>query len=106
MIANDYPGEPELERIRNWPSTGEWKPLLQFMESIWPDYGVVRQSRIRLGKRVLPTRWEFVTGGWSGCEDIWSAFCKNPVAYSVLWESSHRGGLHILQLPAKETTDD
>lgn len=37
---------------------------------------------------------EFVTGGWSGCEQIVSLM-EGSVAGILGWESSHRGGLHV-----------
>ena len=87
----------ELDRVKMW--FGDWEGLLKFMASIWiEDYGIVRPPVPDAPKQL----WQFVTGGWSGNEEIWSAFCQNPVAYSVLWESSHRGGLHILQQPEED----
>ena len=39
-------------------------------------------------------RWSFATGGWSGCEEVIELLMVN-FATSMLWESSHRGGLHV-----------
>ncbi len=91
--ANNEPDSADLLRIEKW--TDDWGGLLKFMESIWPDYGVVRRPLVMSE----PLRWEFVTGGWSGCEVIIGAFYANHLAHAVLWESTHRGGLHVLIEP-------
>lgn len=98
-MAADYPGDGEIHRIENW--NGDWNGLLKFMESIWPSYGVVRVKKKTIKDFEKPrrteTRWEFVTGGWSGCEQIINAFYSNHLANAMLWESTHRGGLHVLK---------
>jgi hypothetical protein len=91
-MRRDEPLERDIKRIENWK--GDWIALLKFMESIWPSYGVVRKRRAH-----NVTMWEFVTGGWSGCEQIIDAFYSNYLAKSLLWESAHRGGLHVLMYP-------
>lgn len=92
LRPEDEPREEDIERIKTWE--GDWPGLLKFMESIWPTYGVVRKKRAH-----NVTIWEFVTGGWSGCEEIIGAFYENPLAQAMLWESTHRGGLHVLMAP-------
>jgi hypothetical protein len=90
--VRDQVTEEELARIKNWE--GDWKALLSFMAAIWINtYGTVRFP-VPNSPRQL---WHFVTGGWSGNEEIMAAFFENRVAYSLLWASSHRGGLHILE---------
>lgn len=42
----------------------------------------------------LGTEYRFVTGGWSGCEEVINLLMTN-IASIMLWESSHRGGLHV-----------
>jgi len=86
----DEASEADLDRIRTW--SGDWPGLLAFMESIWPEYGAVHHKRGR--------RWHFATGGWSGCEEIIGAFYANSLANAVLWESTSRGGRHVLKEPA------
>ena len=43
---------------------------------------------------------KLATGGWSGNESIVQAMRENHVLWSLLWESSHRGGLEVLKIPA------
>lgn len=89
-MPNDEPAAADIERVRTWE--GDWLALLVFMESIWPDYGTVRKR--------FDGSWEFVTGGWSGCEAIIAALMGNYIAWTMLWQSSHRGGLHIFKPPS------
>lgn len=89
--SRDEPDNATLERIRKWD--GDWPGLLAFMRKVWSDYGVVREI-VPLAPE--PKRWEFVTGGWSGNEEIIRAFYENAMATVILWESTHRGGLHVL----------
>lgn len=42
---------------------------------------------------------KMATGGWSGNESITHAMRENYVLWSLLWESSHRGGLEVLNMP-------
>lgn len=111
MVAEyveDYPSDEVLARVRTWGDAQiiagadpDWRGLFGFMESVWPDYGVVRKRPATEGELGLvesAEAWEFVTGGWSGCEDLIGAFYENAIARSVLWESTHRGGLHVLVL--------
>jgi hypothetical protein len=44
---------------------------------------------------------EFITGGWSGNEEVITAMKQNPL-WRLLWESSYRGGKHVLR---KSLTD-
>ena len=40
------------------------------------------------------------TGGWSGMEDLMSAVMSN-IALVYYWQSTHRGGLYVFQMPVK-----
>ena len=91
----DYPSDEILSRIRSW-GTEDWHGLLVLMDDNWPEYGCVR--------RPTATRWEFVTGGWSGCEELIAALQENWIAWTMLWESSHRGGLTVLIEPDPPAT--
>ncbi len=82
-MRNDYPHEADLKRIRDWPF-GEWKSFMELVTDIWNhDYGQISQGN---------SRWTFVTGGWSGNEDILAAMQQNIGFWSQCWHSSYRGG--------------
>lgn len=88
---NDYPTEEQLQKIREWDDYRDLIGLIDYIEDIYPTYGFIK----RTGKRVQ--RVVFVTGGWSGCEDIISAMDRS-VGLMMAWESSHRGGKHIYKV--------
>jgi hypothetical protein len=113
-VVDDDPSDEVLLKVQEWGSkiaeTGDapnWRGLLEYMEANWPEYGVVRRRPATDDEDGLPCAslvraeaWEFVTGGWSGCEAIIGAFYENSLAHACLWESTHRGGLHVLVLRA------
>jgi hypothetical protein len=107
MMAADDPSDDVIAKVREWGQdiveTGNapnWQDLLEYMEANWPEYGVVRKRPATYdeGNSGGHVAWEFVTGGWSGCEAIIGAFYENHLAHACLWESTHRGGLHVLVL--------
>lgn len=67
--AEGYPTEETLECIRNWLHT-DAEGLLRFIRDAWhgPE----------LGAEVRPGIWTFVTGGWSGNEEILAALWASP----------------------------
>jgi hypothetical protein len=99
-MSKDEPDDATLDRIRKWET--DWPSLLLFMRDAWSDYGVVKVLIVpdddRDSDKELK-QWEFVTGGWSGNEEIMQAFYSNPIATAMLWKSTHRGGLHVLREP-------
>lgn len=93
-MTDEYPTAEALKAIETWTPGPEWSgtkpwlPLLDLMKEFWNQhYGVIRPE---------PTGGTaFVTGGWSGNEDIIAALEANEVAYMMLWLSVHRGGKHV-----------
>lgn len=91
----NYPHEVDLRKIERWPLAKD-KPA---SETVREWFGYIR------------TRWQYdawterggrlrvATYGWSGNEDIIASMSKNFLLWSMTWESSHRGGLHIFKLP-------
>lgn len=90
----DYPSKAQLETIRTW-STPDYEALLEYVKDAFSTYG--RAERKKDGT------WEFATGGWSGNEEIIDALSDNGLAWSMLWRSSHRGGLFIFRTPEAES---
>lgn len=75
----------ELEWRRRDPAA--W---LNYAKAAWNQhYGKVD---------VKDGRFHFATGGWSGNESVIEAMRKNTL-WALLWDSSHRGGLHVLRAP-------
>lgn len=93
MDEDGYPTEEEIERIKAWPYT-DFGGLLQWINANcwWPgsDYGFKQTGR----------KFRLATGGWSGNEEVIDALNHNPMFNALCWRSSHRGGLHIYEVPA------
>lgn len=93
---NGYPTDETLREIEifSWHGKGPYA-FLEFVQKAWSDYGVIREipkeDRIRV---------EFATGGWSGNESIIQSMERN-IFFPLYWKSSHRGGLHVFEIPLK-----
>jgi hypothetical protein len=96
-MSDEYPTEEELhalQHFRIWNDDGEQDPaklraFLELAKGLWNDCGIVR---------IEDDRWSFITGGWSGNEDIIGAMSENAAPWIILWESTHRGGKHVFNL--------
>jgi hypothetical protein len=96
-----YPTQEALDKIVNW--RGNFIDLMTYVKSIWwmPDWGwhLLEGPEVTLGEDsdYVPTQYtrmyyKISTGGWSGNEDIIEALQKNPIFWSMCWQSSRRGG--------------
>lgn len=90
------PTEQELNEIKKWPSN-DAKALLEFVHSLW-EYGDSHFS-ISYDTEDGITVYRFITGGWSGNEDLIAALHGNAVFWSMFWQSSTRGGIHVFKVP-------
>lgn len=103
-MSDAYPTEAELEAIKNWEPGGDdwshaaWLGVLQECSDAWNhDMGhALWDDKTK--------QMTFVTGGWSGNEDVLGALSENRLAHSMLWQSSHRGGRCIYGLRPESTT--
>lgn len=66
-----------------------WTPTLMTVDE-WLD------AQLRVVVRV-----SLVTGGWSGNEQLIDAL-GGSMFHLRFWESSHRGGLHVYEVPKRE----
>lgn len=85
-----YPTEATEEAIAKWPFDDP-PGFLAYVNIAWNHH----YGRIWQDGNIL----KLATGGWSGNESIISAMQNNIVLWSMLWQSSHRGGLTALRLP-------
>lgn len=93
LDKDGYPTEAALKAIEEWVVFDDSvRELLDYIESIWSDYGDFRLK----GKRVL--RLELITGGWSGNESIIEALQSNFMFWTMYWMESHRGGLYRFRI--------
>ena len=86
----DISEQTEAEITSFLGNRADW---LRFCARCWnKDYGFVYRD----GPNIC-----FVTRGWSGNELIIGAMEQNHAMWSICWESSHRGGLHVFQMEAQ-----
>lgn len=87
--CNGYPTDETMHIITNWDyhDVAGW---LDYIRAAWNH----NQGRIWQEGGFL----KLATGGWSGNESIIAAMQENYMLWSLLWESSHRGGLKVLRL--------
>ena len=96
-----YPPDEWLASIRDArPTMAE---AAQWMRETLPDLvGKVGYGRVAFDTYSTPTgpvhELRIATGGWSGMEDFLSAVMSN-VALAYYWQSTHRGGLYVFQVP-------
>lgn len=89
-MSTDYPTKSELKAIKNFVGTP--REFVEYIGSIMPTYGNWKFDRLDRDGKWDGWRARFVTGGWSGCEDIISVIQKTmfSFAFHSKWE---RGGL-------------
>lgn len=108
--ADGYPTESELDVIRRFE--GSPKALGEYMMSLIGGMGfvLVEDATSEFGNRPLK-KMIFITGGWSGCEDAFGILENateeegqfHPTVFRMrFWESTHRGGKIIYEIPAEE----
>lgn len=88
MDADGCPEEHELERIRNWDPR-DWRAMLEYVRELWRYTSAWDEGDYYLSLR---------TSGWRGNEMLVEALQGNTVFWAVAWESSQRGGHHMLDL--------
>ena len=81
-----YPTPETLGAIEVWRD--DLDALLEYARDAWSSCGRVWEEDGSL---------KFATGGWSGNEDIVRSLNKNWVFWTMCWQSSHRGGLHVFR---------
>ena len=96
MDEHGYPDEVELARIKAWPYT-DLLGLMEFVRARWM-YASDAENTGYFSAR--GRRYKLSTGGWSGNEDLWGALMGNLMFVALCWQSSRRGGHHIIQIPA------
>ena len=96
-LPREYPTEEELEGIKK-SDPGD---VLGRAQAAWnTHYGLVKDEEMpdMLARPLVV----FVTGGWSGNEDVIEAMRANHLFWILYWESSNRGGRHAFFAAAPE----
>jgi hypothetical protein len=91
MAESGYPSDEELETLRTFHGTP--REFVEYMGSIWRNGSgwSLKKGRDEFLQRTV---WvvTFITGGWSGCEEIISVV--QETFFSILFHSMwKRGGL-------------
>lgn len=101
---NSYPSEEDLTTIENWDSFNDPMGLINFIEPLFEEYGVVRVTNPSCGENITYTGGleqkytvYMATGGWSGNEDIINAMSKN-IFWALYWQESKRGGGYTFKI--------
>ena len=88
--ATNDPTEETQLTIANW-DLRDLPGWLVYIREAWNhNYGRMWEENGML---------KMATGGWSGNEFIIQAMRRNYIPWSMLWESSHRGGLEVFRMP-------
>lgn len=99
----DDDGYPDEDSLRELVTTGHWfnEVLAAAGDYFTSGYGkhLVSDGTDDLTGEPVQVH-EFVTGGWSGCEQVISVL-EGTIPWGVSWESSHRGGRHVLKVRAQ-----
>lgn len=90
LDEDGYPSEMALEAIRTWSMASGYSALLTYAQSIWHWQQYVKRD----GRN-----WRFITGGWSGNEDVIRAMQDNGGFWSVCWISAQAGGDFAFEVP-------
>jgi len=89
VTLSQYPSRAELRKLATWNSS-DLRGALEYARSLWLYPGMAR----RYGRK-----YTFITGGWSGNEDVIAAIEKNLVLHGLCWKASFSGGKHVYDIP-------
>lgn len=100
-----YPTYKTCLKLTKWPCE-DALGALKFMQACWNwDDHVTNELKPEEAAIVHADDgdlyFRFATGGWSGNEELISAFEKNRVCWAFTWCASTRGGLHIFRVTKK-----
>ena len=99
MGDDNYPTDEDLQQLEAYEGTP--CGFVQAAAALWdyPDAVRVEDHVDRLGRQVK--RVSMVTLGWSGNEAVASTI-TGTLFHTLWWESTHRGGLTVYQVPADQ----
>lgn len=99
MGDDNYPTDEELDQLEQYEGTP--RGFVEAVRELWdyPDAVRVEDYVDGLGRPVK--RVSLVTLGWSGNESVVSSVSRTTF-HALWWESSHRGGLTVYQVPTDQ----
>lgn len=101
LDSDEYPTDEGLERLSNW-STNDINGAIEFMRELWhyDEWGVrdTFTDEERTVYHLDPDRRyvKLSTGGWSGNEDLMTAFRSNPLRREAILVA-RRAGHYVLE---------
>ena len=95
-----YPSEAALEKIEALKDADP-REIWEFMRHRFVTCGrELNHGKCEVSEDSGIMRVEFVTGGWSGCEDFVGAVLSVPLVQLVYYAEWKRGGLHVFEVEA------
>ena len=100
-----YPTGRTCTRLKKWPHE-DVLGALKFMQAAWYYPEMVSNELTPEEAKVVHADdgdlyFRFATGGWSGNEELISAFEANQMCMALSWCASIRGGLYIFRVTKK-----
>jgi hypothetical protein len=97
-----YPTYESLTAIETFVGTPE--ALIEYATALFHGgYITVEDVVHHFGRAVK--RVTFITNGWSGAESVLGALSHHTIFHMLFWESSHRGGKAIYEIPISRWTE-
>lgn len=93
-----YPTDEALNAIRTFEGTPE--QLVEFARELWQWDHLIHVRRPWRDRIEV----DFVTGGWSGNEDVIAAL-DGSVFWFLYWSASYRGGKHVFSVPVDQWSE-
>jgi hypothetical protein len=91
-MTGGYPDIEDIEMLEKSASESSgFAPTANMLALLCEDTGYARVT-------LDDNRLEIATGGWSGCEEL-IATVRNTLWHLKYWESTHRGGLWVWEVP-------
>lgn len=99
MGDDNYPTDEDLDQLEAYEGTP--RGFIEMAAGLWDLPDVVRVTDDTDGRGQPVKRVSMATLGWSGNESVASSISRT-MFHALWWESSHRGGLTIYQVPADQ----
>lgn len=110
LTDHGYPSDYAMDAVTYFQGTPH--ELVGLVQSLWRPHDLIDMKQMddpRWGEPCMEVT--FITGGWSGNEDLLSALSQNDFQHQTnfawkYWESSHRGGKEVFRIPLDDWEKD
>ena len=105
--GNQYPDSADIEALKKYNVLKQGvDDFIKLLASAWNsdmgrmDTHIIEDTGMIVNRSI---QIELATGGWSGNEEVISALHDNEwFLWSMFWQKSERGGLHVFQFKLKK----